>query len=63
MNTRSVAIWNAHHIVPPRAAATAAERIVADREPGNLAADEEAVVKGDPAADFPAVLTKDVPGS
>ena len=41
---------------------TAAERIVAGREPGDLAADEEAVVKGDPAADFPAVLTKDVPG-
>jgi hypothetical protein len=41
---------------------TTAESTAAGREQGDLAADEEAVVKGDPAADFPAVLTKDVPG-
>jgi hypothetical protein len=40
---------------------TAAQRIAVDQE-GNLTADEEAVIRGDPAADYPAVLTKDVPG-
>lgn len=40
----------------------AAERIAAGPEAVNLAADEEAVVEGDPEADYPAVLTKDVPG-
>ena len=41
---------------------TAAQRIVANQERGDLTADEEAVVEGDPEADYPAVLTKDVPG-
>ena len=39
----------------------AAQRIAAHRE-GNLTADEEAVIEGDPAADYRAVLAKDVPG-
>jgi hypothetical protein len=41
---------------------TAVQRIVANREQGDLTADEQAVVEGDPEADYPAVLTKDVPG-
>jgi hypothetical protein len=41
---------------------TAAQRTAAHREQGDLIADEEAVIEGDPAADYPAVLTKDVPG-
>jgi hypothetical protein len=41
---------------------TAVQRIVANREQGDLTAVEQAVVEGDPEADYPAVLTKDVPG-